>query len=213
MPVDAPEFAVLLGPDFAGKSSALAELRAHSPAWRVVSTDQQFLDSKHSLIAVLRHGVADLLPSLGRDYSPEFLAGLLQTAVLHLRDQIVDVEARGPTVVDSYYYKILAKCHLAGIQDNPMFTWWRSFPQPRRVIYLQVSEKSAWRRCGEGARLNRLEYHGDRPNQDGFARYQRTLDTLMREEIRHLPVTFVAEQATPARTAWAIQEALTHELV
>src|ERR1700738_4179512 len=70
MSVDAPEFAVLLGSDFSGKSSALSELRVHSPTWRVVSTDRQFLDSRHGQIAVLRRTVAALLPAFGGGLCP-----------------------------------------------------------------------------------------------------------------------------------------------
>ncbi|HEV2346654.1 MAG TPA: hypothetical protein VGS97_21315 [Actinocrinis sp.] len=207
---DTSGFAVLLGTDFAGKSTALAQLRAGSPPWCVVSTDREFLGPEHAAIDEIRGSVAGVLPGLGTGYTPEFLAGLLQIAVLHLRDQAARAVG-GRTVVDSYYYKILAKCRLAGVRDNPMFDWWRSFPQPSRVVYLRVSEESAWRRCGRGARLNRLEYEGGRPGRDGFARYQRALDKLMREEIRQLPVTFVDEQASPQRTALAIQEALADE--
>lgn len=209
-PGDTAKFAVLLGTDFSGKSSALAELRALSPAWRVVSTDREFLGPEHAVVASLRDSVGRVLPSLGTAYSPQFLAGLLQTAVLHLRDQLA-ADRGGRTVVDSYYYKILAKCRLAGVGENPMFDWWRSFPQPSRVVYLRISPESAWHRCGRGARLNPLEYEGARPERDGFARYQRALDKLMREEIRRLPVTFVDEQASPAHTARAIQEALADE--
>ncbi|HEX9338714.1 MAG TPA: hypothetical protein VF892_22645, partial [Pseudonocardiaceae bacterium] len=142
-------FAVVLGPDFAGKSSALAVLRG----FRVVSTDRRFVAARHDVVSQLRRAVS----GVDDNYSPDFLAALLQTAVVHLRDEVV--RAAEPVVVDSYYYKILAKCRLAGVGDNPMFDWWRSFPQPARVIYLTVSAASAWRRCGRGTKLNPLEFH------------------------------------------------------
>lgn len=208
---DAPDFVVLLGPDFSGKSSALARLRFGRARCRIVSTDHEFVDARHALVSDLRRGVGELLPLLGGAYTPDFLAALLQTAVIHVRDELLRRDSAGHALVDSYYYKILAKCRLAGVWDNPMFAWWRSFPQPRRVVYLDVSTASAWRRCQAGHSLNPLEYYGERPNWAGFQRYQEDLAKLMREEIHHLPVTTVAERDDPAHTALAIQEVLDDE--
>jgi hypothetical protein len=206
-----PEFFVVLGPDYAGKSSALTELRAGSAPFRIISTDGDLLDARHAVVADLRRAVGELLPSLGTPYSAEFLAALLQTAVVHVRDELFRGDGSIPTLVDSYYYKILAKCRLAGVADNPMFAWWRSFPQPRRVIYLDVPTESAWRRSGRGASLNPLEYYGQRPERDGFQRYQRDLAKLMSDEIHGLPVTVVEERESPAGTADAIREVLDRE--
>jgi thymidylate kinase len=205
-------FFVVVGQDFAGKSSALARLRADPARWQVISTDSGFLDARHGLVSTLRRGVGDLLPGLGSAYTPEFLTAVLQTAVVHLRDELARADPDRPVVVDSYYYKIIAKCQLAGVADNPMFDWWRSFPQPRRVVRLDVSAESAWRRCGAGARLNSLEYYGTAPTRDGFERYQRDLVKLMRQEIEGLPETVIDERPTPAQTARAIREVLDHEL-
>ncbi|MEV7437292.1 hypothetical protein [Streptomyces griseoviridis] len=207
-----PRFLVLLGPDYAGKSSVLAELRRARAPWRLVSVDDTFLAPEHALIGRLRRDVVrDVAPHDGR-WSPDFLAAMVHTAVVHLRDQLLDGDPRTPAVVDSYYYKFLAKCRLAGVPDDPLLTWWRSFPRPGRVIYLDVTPESAWRRSREGADLNPLEHYGPRPEPHGFARYQTDLDRLVREEIRDLPVTVLAEQADAARTAATVRELITHEL-
>jgi thymidylate kinase len=205
-----PRFCVLLGPDYAGKSSVLAEL-ADTP-WRCVSVDDENLAPEHRLLADLRRRLArDVLPGLGSAYSDDFLAGLLQLAVLHLRDRVL-AAGDAPVLVDSYYYKILAKCRLAGVRENPMFAWWRSFPQPARVIWLDVAPASAWRRCGEGAETNSLEYYGDRPEWPDFEEYQTDLRKVMLEEIGRLPVTVVAEQDSVTRTAAMVGEVLAGEL-
>lgn len=206
------EFFVVVGQDFAGKSSALARLRADPMRWQVISTDRDFLDDRHKLVSDLRRGVGEILPRLGSAYTPEFLAAFLQTAVLHLRDELERVDPDRPVIIDSYYYKILAKCQLAGVTESPMFDWWRSFPQPRRVVRLELSAESAWRRCAAGVRLNSLEYYGTRPTRDGFEDYQRDLVKLMWQEIEGRPVTVIEEQPTPDETARAIREALAHEL-
>ncbi|MFI6689980.1 hypothetical protein [Streptomyces sp. NPDC050485] len=209
--VEAPPFCVLLGPDYAGKSSALARLLAEAPRWRPVSVDDGQLAPEHALIGRLRRAVVTDVAARAGAWSPEFFGTLLQTAVLQLRDQLLAGAPGQPAVVDSYYYKLLAKCRLAGVPEHPMLTWWRSFPKPRRIIYLDVSPHTAWRRSHDGADLNVLEHYGPHPDWDGFRRYQEDLAKLMRDEIRDLPVSVIEEQGTPARTAAAIQEVLAHE--
>ncbi|MFF4529398.1 hypothetical protein ACFY1P_09020 [Streptomyces sp. NPDC001407] len=203
------QFSVLLGPDGAGKSSVMAELSERLPTWRTLSTDSEFVGPEHALVTQLRRNVVeDVLPALGDAYSVDFLASLLQTAVVHLKDRIEAQEPGVPALVDSYYYKILAKCRLAGIEESPMYSWWRSFPQPDRVVYLDVSPESAWRRSGNGARLNPLEHFGNRPEWFGFENYQKSLRKMMLEEVRELPVTVIKEQPSAARTADAVLEVL-----
>ncbi|BCB75179.1 hypothetical protein GCM10022251_34630 [Phytohabitans flavus] len=209
---DDPEFVVLLGADYAGKSATMSALAAARSPWHLVSTDDAFVPSRHALISRLRRAVlGDVLPALGRDYSPDLMASVLQVAVVHLRDRIRRSASRGPTLVDSYYYKILAKCRLAGVEDNPMFAWWRSFPQPRRVIYLDVAPDTAWMRCQEGSVTNRLEHYGDHPDRVSFATFQTHLREAMLEEVRHLPVSVIKEQGSVARTARAVREVLASE--
>ncbi|WP_202919302.1 hypothetical protein [Saccharothrix deserti] len=207
-----PRFCVLLGPDYAGKSSVLAELAGEVSPWHFVSVDAAWLAPEHRLLADLRrHLVHEVLPRVGNAYSDEFVAGLLQLAVLHLRDRVL-AAGDTPVLVDSYYYKILAKCRLAGVHGNPMFAWWRSFPQPTRVIYLDIAPETGWRRCGAGAEVNPLEFYGDRPDWPRFEAYQTDLRKVMLDETAHLPVTFVAEQDSVARTAALVREALADEL-
>ncbi|HZF89902.1 hypothetical protein [Streptomyces sp.] len=210
-PQATPPFVVLLGPDYAGKSSALAELADGASAWPIVSLDDAFLEPGHSLIGRLRRSlVGDVMPALHRDYSPDFMVTLLQTAALHLRDSI-ERSPRAPVLVDSYYYKLLAKCRLSGVDDHPMFDWWRSFPRPHRVIFLEVSAATAWRRSRQGAEVNPLEYYGDRPERASFEKYQSDLSKVMWEEIRDLPVTVIEEQDHASLTAQKIREVMTHD--
>ncbi|MBL1103501.1 hypothetical protein JK361_02595 [Streptomyces sp. 5-8] len=205
-------FCVLLGPDYAGKSSALDRLGRAVPGWRMLSLDDAHLGPEHAALIgrLRRHAVQDVAARPGT-WSPEFFASLLQTAVVHLRDQLDEGDPNTPMVVDSYYYKLLAKCRLAGAPDGPPLDWWRTFPQPRRIVYLDVRPETAWRRCGFGAELNVLEHYGPQPDWDGFRRYQSDLAKILHGEIQHLPVTVIPERDRPEQTVAEIREVLTRE--
>ncbi|WP_245790481.1 ATP-binding protein [Streptomyces monashensis] len=208
-----PPFCVLVGPDHAGKSTVLARLERTSPAWRFLSVDDDRLSPEHALISRLRRAAVTEVAAHPDAWSPEFFTTLVQTAVVHLRDELLRGAGSGrPAVIDSYYYKFLAKCRLAGAPDSPLFAWWRTFPRPQRVIYLDVPPETTWRRSGEGAGLNPLEHYGPRPEWDGFRRYQRDLAKLIRDEIQDLPVTVIEDGGRAEHTATAVREVLTREL-
>ena len=209
-----PTFSVLLGPDYAGKSSVMAELRATVPDWRLVSVDTPFVGPEHTVLSRLKHAlVPDTLPGLGSAVSCDFVLSLAQTAVVYLRDQVLAAPAGATVVVDSYYYKILAKCRLIGGDDHPVFAWWRTFPQPRHVLYLDVAPEVAWARCASGARVNRLEHHGEEPDRIAFESFQSDLHKLVLDEVRDLPVTRLPDGGTVADTARAVREVLSGDRI
>ena len=188
-----PDFVVLLGPDYAGKSTVMRGLAATEPSWRLLSVDEEFLAPEHSVITPLKKAlVKETLPGLGTHHSADFVAALLQTAVVHLRDQVLGGAGGNPIVVDSYYYKILAKCRLIGASAKPMFDWWRTFPQPRRVVFLDVDPATAWARTGDGAAANRLEFHGSHAERDAFLEYQTELRGTMLDEVTRIPVELIS---------------------
>lgn len=208
-PPSAPSFWVLLGGDYAGKSSVMTELRASVPAWRYVSVDGSFVDPEHAVLSRLKRAlVTETLPGLGSTHSADFATSLLQTAVVYLRDRVLAAGDGTPVLVDSYYYKILAKCRLVGDDENPMFAWWRGFPQPRGVLYLDVPPDVAWTRCAAGAGPNRLEHYGVRPDREAFESFQSDLRKLMLDEVRDLPTTYLTEGAGIAETAREVEEVL-----
>lgn len=208
------QFDVVLGTDFAGKSTLLGELVRSEPAIEVVSTDDEFVSDEYDLIPRLRNDlVAEVLPAVRRRWSPDFAAGLMQMAVLYLRDQVERAaEARPgtPVLVDSYYYKILAKCRLAGLGGEGLFAWWQSFPQPRRVLFLDVSAETAWRRSRAGAATNPLEHYGDDPGWPGFRQFHDDLRAALLREVAALPVTIIEEQEGVPVAAAALRKAMAY---
>ncbi len=205
-----PAFLVVSGADYAGKSVVMRALAAEEPAWRLLSVDDEFLSPEHGVVSRLKSDLfSETLPGLGKHHSPDFVACLLQAAVVHLRDQLLDCGSHQPVVVDSYYYKILAKCRLIGANEE-VFRWWRGFPQPRRVLFLDVDPAEAWRRSGHGARANRLEFHGGHVARDSFTSFQEELRPLILDEVAHLPVDLVPQGDVGATVAH-IREAVARE--
>lgn len=202
-----PEFSVVLGPDYAGKSTLLSELATHDV--QCVSYDDSFVRPECSLVNDLRDGfVSRAVRGLGTAYSTDFVITLLQTSVVYLRDQAVQADSDRPVVVDSYYYKVLAKCVLAGMVNDDLFAWWRTFPRPSRVIYLDVDPETAWQRSGEGALLNPFEHYGQVPTWDGFQRFQTDLRLLMINEIGAVPMSLLDATTGVGQTVAAVRRTL-----
>jgi thymidylate kinase len=119
-------------------------------------------------------------------YSSDLLLTLLQVAVVHLRDQLLAAPRGMPLIMDSYYFKILSKCALLGHANEALFAWWRSFPRPDRVVYLDVPPDVAWQRSGHGASVNAMEHYGERPTKSGFMDLQEDLRRAMLMEVAGL---------------------------
>ncbi len=178
----------LLGPDFSGKSTALGRLRDEH-GWQVVSHDAPYLDN-HPLIATLKDSwIGDGLLWTGTRYTPELVLSVMHTVMLFLRDQIERQAGSTPVLVDSFYYKQLAACALLGAGHEPTFDYWRSFPRPEGVLYLDVPPEVAWARSERGAKANAYEHYGETVSRAGFVRFQTDLRARMLAEVRHLPVT------------------------
>ncbi len=191
-----PDFWTLLGPDFAGKSTLLGRLHdVHG--WHVVSYDDRYLDGYPLIRELRKNWVDDAFAWTGRRYSAELVLSVLHPIVLHLRDELARAAARDRVIVDSYYYKLLAKCRLLGVDHPPLFDYWRSFGQPRGVLYLDLPPEDAWLRSGRGSALNAFEHHGTPTGHTGFVRLQSELRTAMLAEVERLPLTVIDATRPP----------------
>jgi thymidylate kinase len=200
-------FWTLLGPDFAGKSTALARLRDEH-GWQVVSHDDRFLRD-YPLVALLRGcWIDDALVWAGKRYTPELVISVMHSVILHQRDELARQTGPGPVIIDSFFYKVLAACELLGVSHQPTFDYWRSFPQPEGVVYLDVPAEITWERAGRGAKASAFEHYGPVVSRDGFLRMQADLRARMLAEVKGLPLTIVDGTASPDAVLAKIRSAV-----
>ncbi|WP_367042195.1 hypothetical protein [Streptomyces sp. Je 1-332] len=183
-----PDFWVLLGTDYCGKSSVLAALADRGGRVRPTSYDPPMLTGDY-------RALAQLPAALGKAYaggnSPDYVMALLNVAVAYLRDSVLTAPPESTPLLDSYYYKILVKCRLLGLTDGPWQEYWQSLPRPSGVVLLDVAPATAWRRSGAGALCNPMEYYGPAPDVESFTRFQRDLRAGLLDAVRGLRVEHV----------------------
>jgi hypothetical protein len=200
------EFWTVLGGDYSGKSATLRRLARDG--WQVVSYDDPYVRD-FPVVRRLRSGLFfEAYRRVGRPYPAPLAFSLLTPIVWYLREEALRLAGRGPTVVDSYYLKLLAKGVVTGIADPATAALWRSFPQPRGVVFLDVDPAVAWARSGGAARLNPFEHHGSEPTRAGFVAFQRDLRAAMLREIADLDVHVVDGNRAPERVAADVRAAL-----
>jgi hypothetical protein len=178
-------FRVLLGGDHVGKSSLLRRVGLETD-WRTVAHDGPHPLPWRSFVSELRNGL-DRSLSARDGRSSDFAAALVHVGLVFLRDT-TEHHAGDRVLVDSYHYKVLAKCILKGIATGPLIELWRSFPAPSEVILLGAEPEVLWERSGNGRRVTAFECYGSTPTRDGFLTFQRDLADLLRKETHGLRV-------------------------
>jgi thymidylate kinase len=198
------EFSVLLGPDYAGKTTVLRALSARG--WNVVTSD----DERFPVLGALRLlWLGEVLPELGGRYSRSMAMAVLNPLIVHLRDQVeLMAERGGPVVVDSYYYKLLAKLRMADLLTLDIQASWLELPHPARVVFLDADPEFTWERTHDGADLNPLEHYGRRPTRASFVRYQRDLRGHLLTAAAGLPMTVVDATADLGSVVDEVEAAL-----
>ncbi|MET7550934.1 hypothetical protein ABZS94_35280 [Streptomyces sp. NPDC005500] len=204
----ATDFWVLLGTDYCGKSSTLHRIAEQHPHVRPVSYDSHLVAGAYGTHTGLHSALGSALQDREGTYSPDYIVALLNVAVVYLRDQALAAEDGRLPLVDSYYYKILAKSQLLGLNTADLLPWWQAFAQPTGVIFLESDVSTAWRRSGNGSQLNALEHYGDEPTRGAFESFQRDLRAQLLKEVSHLPVTHIPADQDVDATATAVIQSI-----
>jgi thymidylate kinase len=184
---------VLLGGDYCGKSSVMRALRAQS-TWGLVSCDDDFLPEAYRSIARLRDVFfQEVLPHVKQMPTQEFALLGLQMSTVYLRDWASALRERGPVLVDSYYYKLLAKCTCAAWACAGALAAFRDYPQPDEVIYLDVSPEVALERARARGGHNQFEAMGSKTRHDeaAFVAFQAQMARAMRDATSRVPTTVI----------------------
>ena len=201
---------VLLGGDYCGKSSVMRALREQND-WGLVSCDDDFLPDAYRSMTRLREVFFEsVLPNVKQMPSPDFALLGLQMSTAYLRDWAGKLRERGPVLVDSYYYKVLAKCSCTAWSSGDALAAWRNYPQPDEVIYLSVDPEVALARATSHGGPNPFEAMGSKGSgdRDGFLEFQARVARSMREEIRRIPTSVVDANRSPAEVAHDVRQLL-----
>lgn len=190
---------VLLGHDGAGKSTVLREIQRERPEWLCTSLDPE-----------------DFLPIPGIDLRPPpswhpretalALQPMSRSAFLLLilsivtEYNVIPALAAGSTVVvDSYYYRLLAKEAVLNPVGYALIKHASEIlPKPNLILEIIVQTDLAYSRKKT---LTRLEYAGD-SSQTGFARFQETV----RKRVQQLCVGVPTREVDGERAVRAIAE-------
>jgi thymidylate kinase len=199
-------FVVLLGPDGAGKSTLVENMKARAPEWVFTSAQPRDLYPIEGLEcydwALQRHP-REFVKNMSPLTRATFFMHVLS---IELEYHILPALADGRVVVsDSYWYRMMAKesiqnpsgaAVLAGMVDR--------LPRPDLVIMLDVPLEMAWRRNGEPTTF---EVADDDYSWEGFARFQRQVLDELDVLVADLPQMVLDGRAAPGELA---QQAVEH---
>jgi thymidylate kinase len=197
--------AVVVGADHAGKSTVIRALLARN--YPVISCDDDLLEPPYTVLAKLRQAWGHAMAS-GQSFSREFMLTGLQLPLFYMRDEMSRRRGIEPVVMDSYYYKVLAKCRLLRLEISRMTTLWREFPDPDLVIVLAADDEALWQRSGRGKLVNPFEHYGAEVSKDSYLAFQRDLLREIRKETRHLPCCEVDANEDPDVVLQQVQAAV-----
>lgn len=171
-------FLVLLGIDGSGKStllSGLASAGVQTASWQ----DLRSHDVPATLAPDAPTAIKNRLTPLARAM---FIGGHLVAQYEYLvRPRL---EAGVTTVLDSYYYKLLAKERLLGFAHPALEDLCAELPQPDGIIYLEVNPRESLRR--KAGRLSPYE-HFDDAGGDSYVAFQSQLARALRSATDDAP--------------------------
>lgn len=161
---------MLLGIDGSGKSTLLAELATAG----VATASWQDLRS-HEVPAML---APDAPTSIKGRLTPLARAMFIGGHLVAQYEYLVrpSVASGTTTLLDSYYYKLLAKERLLGFAHPSLEALCAELPQPDHVIYVSVDPKESLRR--KQGEISSYE-HFTSTGPSSYLEFQRALDKAM----------------------------------
>lgn len=159
-------FLVLLGIDGSGKStllSSLADAGVQTASWHELRSHEVPATLAPDAPTAIKNRLTPLARAM-------FIGGHLVAQYEYLvRPRI---EAGVTTVLDSYYYKLLAKERLLGFADGALESLCIELPQPDGIIYVDVDPRESFRR--KAGRLSPYE-HFDDASEESYVTFQSQL--------------------------------------
>lgn len=181
-PLADTRFLVLLGIDGSGKSTLLSSLSVPG----LVTTSWRELRS-HEVPATLAPDaptrIKNRIPSLSRAM---FIGGHLVAQYEYLVRPALEDGAN--VLLDSYYFKLLAKERLFGTVDPALEALCVELPAPDAVIYVEVPAPQSYRR--KNGVLSPYEYRGSECQAD-YVAFQDELANEMRRLLEDIPTVVV----------------------
>lgn len=175
---DDGSFLVLLGIDGSGKSTLLSELRTAG----VATVSWHDLRS-HEVPAML---APDAPTSIKARLTPQARAMFVGGHLVAQYEYLVrpSIESGTTTLLDSYYYKLLAKERLLGFAHPSLEMLCAELPQPDHVIYISVDPEESLRR--KRGVISPYE-HFPSTGPSSYVEFQRALGAAMLASLEHIP--------------------------
>jgi thymidylate kinase len=196
---DAPgKFLVLLGTDGSGKSTVLSRVRLPglvTASWR----DLRSHDLPAMLAADAPTHIKDRLPGLSRAM---FIGGHLVAQYEYLVRPQTDIGNH--VLLDSYYFKLLAKERLLGTVHPVLEELCAELPAPDGVIYLDVPAHTGLAR--KAGAISSYECFGE-PTPPSFLTFQTRLAAMLKDELARLPHVVVSGDGPPAAVVALAEDA------
>lgn len=177
-PAGPGSFIVLVGIDGSGKSTLLerlAEAGVHTSSWH----DLRSHDVPAMLAPDAPTAIKARLTPLARSM---FIGGHLVAQYEYLVRPAL--EQGEDVLLDSYYFKLLAKERLLGFAQPALETLCRQLPQPDGLILIDTPPELSWSR--KAGALSVYEHFGT-PTEANYLAFQRGIETSLRKATRAIP--------------------------
>lgn len=185
-------FIVLVGIDGSGKSTLLerlAEAGVRTSSWN----DLRSHDVPAMLAPDAPTAIKARLTPLARSM---FIGGHLVAQYEYLVRPAL--EQGDDVLLDSYYFKLLAKERLLGFVQPALEELCRQLPQPDGLILIDTPPELSWSR--KAGTLSVYEHFGT-PTETNYLAFQRGIETSLRKAGRAFPSVTLDGRQTPSALA------------